>query len=406
MNEGPLRATLDDFDTIIELVDVCFPGDRLTGGMLARWPHCYIRRPEKLRNSIIMKDGRRVISFVGVIDQSLVVGGDELRIAGISGVATHPKYRGKGFMAKVLSAVRRVMRKDGYAVSDLGGDVQRYGAFGWELAGRCWNFQITPRSFLWEDSGAQSAGTAAAQLQVSLAKDIAARQCDGLDQIIELHQQSQTPILKRSWELSQTVFGRIGKKVWTARNPRGELVAYLAATPGDDSTYSIDEFGGQSAGVEAILAHLIRDLKAEALTVRSPIRDAMNETFFRLSTAWQVACMRLVKLVDITRTLKGFASQLAERCRDRKLSGRHVVHFDVTRTAQQCTMEFSAHGAKVLLQDEPPADAPVIALTEREMTRLLFGPGSPSTVALLPKEAKFLDALLPLDFYISGLESV
>jgi len=70
---GPQRASLDDFDSIVELANTCFTGDRDRGGMLARWPHCYIREPDFMKNCLIMKDGSRVISLVEYVDQTLLV---------------------------------------------------------------------------------------------------------------------------------------------------------------------------------------------------------------------------------------------------------------------------------------------------------------------------------------------
>ncbi len=35
MIEGPFRASLDDFDSIVKLADECFLSDRDSGGMLA-----------------------------------------------------------------------------------------------------------------------------------------------------------------------------------------------------------------------------------------------------------------------------------------------------------------------------------------------------------------------------------
>ena len=146
MIQGPMRASLDDFDSIIELVDECFSHDRDSGGMLARWPHCYIPQHEKIRNCLIFKDGSKVVSLVEYVDQIVLVNESEIKVAGITAIATWPTYRGRGFMTKLLKHCIPLMREEGYAFSDLGGDRQRYGRFGWENGGREWRFRITPRS--------------------------------------------------------------------------------------------------------------------------------------------------------------------------------------------------------------------------------------------------------------------
>ncbi|MCD6599565.1 MAG: GNAT family N-acetyltransferase [Dehalococcoidia bacterium] len=146
MIQEPKRASLDDFDSIIELVDECFPHERDSGGMLARWPHCYIPKPEYLRNCLIIKDDSKVVSLVEYVDRTLLVEGRGIKVAGITGVATRPTYRGRGFMTQLLKYCISLMREESYAFSDLGGDRQRYGRFGWENAGREWRFDITRRS--------------------------------------------------------------------------------------------------------------------------------------------------------------------------------------------------------------------------------------------------------------------
>jgi hypothetical protein len=49
MTDGSFRASLDDFDSIMKLADECFPHDRDSGGMLARWPHCFLPKAEKIK---------------------------------------------------------------------------------------------------------------------------------------------------------------------------------------------------------------------------------------------------------------------------------------------------------------------------------------------------------------------
>ena len=47
-----------------------------------------------------------------------------------------------------------------------------------------------------------------------------------------------------------------------------------------------------------------------------------------------------------------------------------------------------------------------MVLDRFEMVRFLFGPGTPGTEFDLPAEARFLDRVLPLEFYLWGLETV
>ena len=55
---------------------------------------------------------------------------------------------------------------------------------------------------------------------------------------------------------------------------------------------------------------------------------------------------------------------------------------------------------------EAATAANAISLSDREMVRFIFGPGSPGSVIDLPQNARFLDALLPVDFYLWPNETV
>ena len=127
MIEGPLRASPDEFDSIIELMHQCFPEEKGMGGIVERNPHCFVRRPETLRNHLIMKDGARVVSHVSYVDQTLLIEGCAVKAAGIAAVATAPAYRNRGLMTRLLNHAIGLMREEGYAFSQLGGNRERYG---------------------------------------------------------------------------------------------------------------------------------------------------------------------------------------------------------------------------------------------------------------------------------------
>jgi GNAT superfamily N-acetyltransferase len=388
MIQGPMRASMDDFDSIIELADECFPGDRDSGGMLARWPHCYIRKPEAMRNYLIMKDGPKVISQVGYIDQSLLVEGDEVKVAGITGVATSPNYRRQGLMTKLLNVCIKMMRDEGYAFSDLGGDRQRYARFGWERAGRQWLFDITPRSL--HDVDAPKGYHV---------NQYGARP-DEIDSTFSLHAKEFLGV-KRTRSLHEVLLGRKGKEVWLVQGREG-IVAYAVADPGEKDQ-EIVEFGGTSDGMHALLMHLTGTLGSEMIRIYSPWSHPLNPLFFSLSSRWHVNCQRMIRILDLEATLRGFAHQLGRRHRQLGLQGSHNIALGIEGTDQLVEIEFSPEG---LLVRRATSSAGALMLPEGGIVRLLFGPGTPSAEFTLPPRARFLDGLLPLDLYIWVNEAV
>lgn len=388
MIRGPMRASLDDFDSIIELADECFPRDRDSGGMLARWPHCYIRQPEKVRNCLVMKDGTKVVSNVEYVDQTLLVEGTEMKVAGITGVATLPSHRGRGFMTQLLNYCTTLMREEGYAFSDLGGDRQRYGRFGWERGGREWWFDVTSRSLKAVDA---PTGCDVSQYVAS---------SEEIDATLELYEREPLR-LRRSRVLHEMLLGRKGKQVWLTRNG-GSVVAYVV-TDQDEREHEIVEFGGSAEGVHAVLLHLAEALGSEVQHISSSWSHPLNATFFSMSARWGVNSTRMIKIIDLGKTLCGFAHQLGKSYRDLQFQGIHTVGLAVEGTEQQVEIRFSPEGVTV---GNVPNHSRALTLSDRQMVRLLFGPGTPRTQFNLPPHARFLEGLLPVDFHLWGNETV
>jgi len=388
MIKGPFRASLDDFDSIVEIGNECFPYDRDHGGIVARWPHCFFPKAEKIKNCLIMKDGSKVVSLVEYVDQTLQVDGGNLKVGGITVVSTWPSYRSLGLMTKLLNYCVSLMQEEGYAFSDLNGDRQRYGHFGWENAGRQWRFDISRRSI----SALDVVKGYNISLYGSSRKEI--------DAIIAIHEK-ETMGLKRTRSLYEMLLGRKGKQVWLARSEEG-IDAYVVADQRDKEQVIV-EFGGAAEGVHAILMYLIENFGSEVLHVNSPWSHPLNTTFFSISARWHVICQRMIKIIDLEATLRGFAHQLGQRYRDLGFQGSHTIALAIEGTEQRVEIEFSSEGVTVRKASNHSKS---LTLSDRQIVRLIFGPGKPSSEFSLPPNARFLESLLPVDFYIWENESV
>jgi predicted acetyltransferase len=388
MIDGPYRASLNDFDSIVKLAEECFPHDRDRGGMLARWPHCFFPKAEKIKNCLVMKDGPKVVSLVEYVDQTLLVEGSNLRVAGITVVCTDPSYRHLGLMTKLLNYCISLMKEEGYAFSDLNGDRQRYGHFGWENAGHQWRFDVSRRSLSTVDT---STNHEVSQYDAS-SKEIEA--------IIAIHDREAMGI-KRNRNLYEMLLERKGKQVWLAQGNEG-TDAYVVADP-REREQEIVEFGGAAEGIRAILLHLIENFESEVLHVNSPWLHPLNATFFSISAKWHVACQRMIKIINLEKMLRGFAHQLGQRYCDLGFQGSHSIALAIEGTEQRVEIEFSPE--EVTVKNVSDFQKP-LTLSDRQMVRLIFGPGTLGSEFSLPLNARFLGSLLPVNFYIWENESV
>jgi predicted N-acetyltransferase YhbS len=383
MIQGPIRGSLIDADSVLELANECFPNDRDAGGILACWPHtCY-----QVTNRFVMKDGDKVVSHVGYADQTVLVEGNEIKVAGLTLVSTWPTYRGQNLMTQLLNRSIQAMTEEGYAFSDLGGDTQRYGHFGWENGGRVWDFYITKRSL--NDVNAPTG------FQVTKYK----ASSEEIDAIIAIH--DQEPLrMKRNRELYEMLLGRMNKQVWLVSNNDG-IVAYLVSEP-NGTRQQVMEFGGNEEGLHAIFRHFL-DTNSESISVQSPWVHPMNYKLFSISSSWKVYCPRMLKIMNLESTLSGFTNQLGRRYRELGLQNRQAVSVGIEGTDQIVEIEFSPDKVNVRKTSQSPK---TLILSKREMVRFVFGPGTPSAIVKLPSELRFLDALLPVDFYLWVNETV
>lgn len=383
---GPMRASVDDFDSLIQLMDECFPRDKELGGMLPRWPHCF--RKDKIQNSLIIKDGSRVVSHVGCIDQTVMLGQGEVRAAGISGVGTKPEYRRRGLMTKILLHTEDFLKQEGYAISDLGGNRQRYGHFGWEVGGRAWQFNMTARSLGAED---RPAGFEVVRYSGTR---------DEVETTLLLNRRQRIGV-KRDLNLHAILLGRLGKEVLLAKR-KGVVEAY-AVIDRQEKWAHMGEFAGSADGVHSILLHLVDSLGVESMAVPSPWSHPVNERLCAVSSGWQVNCLRNIKIIDLLATLKAFCKQISERYRGLGLRPARTLNLGIEGEPGTVKVGFSQRGTSMR---PTRVKKNAIMLPRTEMVQFLFGPGSPEGIVDLPPKALFLDALLPLDFYMWHNETV
>ena len=400
MIQGPVRGSVGDADSVVELGNECFTNDRDAGGVLPRWPHALYQ----VTNRFVMKDGARVVSHVGYADQTAIVEGNEIKAAGITFVSTSPDYRNRGFMTQLLKRCIEAMTEEGYAFSDLGGNRQRYGHFGWENAGREWNFHITKRSL--DDSSffSKSLSKKPEVINSNMLEGFQVTPYQGsseeIDAIIAIHEQEPLR-MKRTRELYEMLLGRMGRPVWLASYDN-DRVSYVI-TDDSEKYPNIVEFGGNEDGIHTILRYFIDHKPVESIGVSSPWIHPLNHKFFSISSSWDVRCFRMFKILNLELTLRGFTNQLVRKYNEFGFQDRQAVSIGIENTDQIVEIEFNPDNVYVSKTSLSPS---TLILPERDMVKLIFGPGTPYTIVKLPNGLRFLDTLLPLDFYLWGNETV
>lgn len=382
--QGPTLPDAQDRDSLVALLRKCFPGDRDLAPPTFNGPYC----DRVLKGSLVVKDGSRVVSHLASVDRAIMVGRRTIRSAGIGWVATDPEYRGGGLMTRLMHLCIDRAKREGYALSDLEGDRQRYGRLGYELAGRTWQFNITPRSL--QPSPRPS----------GFEVEPCAGSSDEIEATLRLHNRHRIG-LKRDRDLHAILLNRSGKEAWIARRD-GSIRSY-AVVFRQENGLRVDELAGDADGFHAILDHLVRLLCLGSVNVSMPWFHPLNARLRQLSQSWSLGCLRMIKILDLYRALDAFSYQLASAYEGLGLGLETSIVLALEGAETGVELAFSSDGISL---DRVRTSGRAVPIPERKMVRLLFGPVSPADVGSLPRPARFIKPLLPVSFHLWRNEGV
>lgn len=137
------RGNRIPYADFMRLIDLTFGFETPEMRFLGLLPKLYREehRPQD-SNYVVTEDGI-LVAAVGAYDHEITVCGHVLPCRGIGNVAVHPDHRSKGYMKDAMCAALKDMKKDGIALSTLGGRRQRYRYFGYDKAGPLYTFSLT-----------------------------------------------------------------------------------------------------------------------------------------------------------------------------------------------------------------------------------------------------------------------
>ena len=366
----------EEFKEMMELVNSIFkPG--MPGRMELEYPHLYNGR--RLWRHFIIKEDSKIASHVSLHPIDLSVNNSIIKIAGIGGVATLEEYRGKGLMSETLKTVIPEMKKRNFDISILLGERKIYGSFGWENAGRKYEFTMNKRS-------------------VSCFGNIKTRirkyeEKSDLNKIIRVHEKESFKA-KRSIKDYASMFKNPACEVFVA--VQDNLVLSYIVLKGDAKEKRICEFGGNSLAFQHLITYVFESLCAEKLVVYSPfIFNCLNDVLFKGSSYWNITSIGMVKIVNLKSTLEKFGPQMQARLNKIKNKMKSKITLEILETGDSATLDIR-NDIKISGQETSKK----IILNQNNMVRLLFGITSPSKQFDLGEVTQVMDQIFPLDFYI------
>ncbi len=124
-----------DFDEAMEFLNGVF-GEHRPHDFATLLPSIYQPSDEHMACNHALREDGRIRAVVGLFPIDWQVGDRLLKVGGIGGVSTHPGVRGKGYMGILMRHCVERMKAEGFHLSWLGGQRQRYGYFGYEKCGQ------------------------------------------------------------------------------------------------------------------------------------------------------------------------------------------------------------------------------------------------------------------------------
>lgn len=400
MTTTPLitQPTVADFDELIAFMNRAFSFTPDIG-FTRRLPVLYQPTERHLAcQHIIRRDGNTgpIVAGIGLYPLTWRVGDFSLRIAGIGGVSCDPEYRGRGFMSHILTHLRQLIAGEKYHLSYLGGQRQRYGHYGWEVAGCLHNFQLNTTN-LKHTPGIPAPGSPGAENH-GCKLELFTGQPDALVAMRRLHD-AQPAFIERSAESFPLAIQSWFASTYLLRGEQNNVTAY-AVVSRDGST--VTEI------VAADTSHAMRLLRL-LLTDRPAATPAITAINVQLGGEQHELARTLGTVAETYNVQPGGNWQIFDwpAVLGALLSLRHRV---ASLAPGRVTLRISDIGRAIRLEATDSAvrvdwtDAPAdVSLDAKSAMRVLFGPLPPSAVAPLPPSASLLNAWcpLPLSFPIS-----
>ena len=128
------RLHAADFEEALDVLNLAF-GKAPPRDFEAILPALYRRGEEEMSWNFALRERGRIRAVVGLFPLAYRWGGATLRVAGIGGVSCHPHARGRGYMQQLMDHCVQAAPAEGFHLSWLGGQRQRYGYFGYEKCG-------------------------------------------------------------------------------------------------------------------------------------------------------------------------------------------------------------------------------------------------------------------------------
>lgn len=376
-----IRLTAADFDELIPYLSEAFrnkPPDWFARNL----PAIYQPTDADMANNYAVRIDGRIAAVVGMFPLAMRLGATTLRVAGIGGVSTDPACRRLGLMKLVMDRVLQAMRDEGYPLSWLGGQRQRYRYWGWERAGVTLYARLTQANLRHEPRWQR---TPALKLEPITADS------PRLPAVRALHDAHVCRMERPRFHDNLIAWGA---RPMVGLDTDGRVAAYACL---GGSSPNIDELAARDADAALGLVRAVLESEGDLQLRLDPLVEPALQPLIDMAEMVRVEDAGNWRIFDWPAVVTAML-QVVQQWRP-LLPGRIVLEVQ-----GQANFEMRADGRSATCA---LTDAPAVLSTDGPtMTRLLFGPLRPSQVMTLPADAAVLDQWCPLPLYLGRQDGV
>ncbi len=379
MSNPIIQLTANDFEQAMDFLNLVFSvhGPHDFARLL---PKIYRPTDEHMQHNYAIKENGRIRAIVGMFPMTLVMNGIPLKLAGIGGVSSHPNDRGKGHMKRLMLYCVEKMKAEGYQLSWLDGQRQRYGYFGYETCGQRFSANF-------EKGNIKHTLPETEPLQfIKVEKE----NKTWLDQLQKQHEQQPLHVLRAAADFYH--FGTSWKSsLYAAVDSKNRVLGYIIVDP---KKQLISEFVAASKSAsQRMLQTWLSASENEPWWITIP--PVNNDVFASITSicefpqitpsgCWQIFDWPAV--LTAAMSLRQRYSPLMQGNVTIKILGVGTCELSVSQRETSCRFV--------------KAEADLSVDTKTAM-RLFFGPLPASSVVNLQGAAQVLDAWCPLPLYLS-----
>jgi predicted acetyltransferase len=316
--------------------------------------------------NLAVRDNGKLRALVGMYPDIVQVGDVTLKFGGIGAVSSHPRDRGKGWMKLLMDRQMEALQLEGYDLSWLVGQRQRYMYFGYEKAGVMLEYKLNqsnlkhflvlkePPSIQWEP------------LQ---ATDL---QC--IEKAKALYDKQPVRCL-RPLETFYLYMKTGYMQPWVAVDSDGNMAGYLISNP--EHARIVELFADNETVLTGMIRAWFAQQNIKEATIVLPVWEQENAGYLgrmaeevRVTDSGNWRICNWQKVVGALLHLKNAQHRLAEGTLIAGILGYGNLKLSIQDAMASCELT------------SEDADVEWDALTA---TRILFGPISPSLVTAIPK---------------------